>query len=336
MSNEATPKTGILQAKGFKAEIVQLVEESGQVSQIPTVQKVIQKVTPKSSDAQTPESKNFPVNKAKAKAEIKQDSVDNPTKHPMYSIFKARINSVFSQYQPPPGFDVNAQTESIWTQICSGIKDTNAKFDRTPDNPTYSDVGKGYVDMKSEEYLNTLTVFESVMKTLKDVSNSQFAKAKSFGFYSKPEGREFAEKMTDLTLDTSGIGSLFDGMPSLNAHQNGWDVQLWGALSQAFGEAVALQMGTQDKKVHVCAGGGTDKTCVFAMIEAKALQKGCGPVGKRMEDVVIYHAVAAKGKKNRKVDETVKDGDVPGTWYSGDNWDRSLEIGKQRFDSLSD
>jgi hypothetical protein len=333
MSNEATPKTGILQAKGFKAEIVQLVEESGQVSQIPTVQKVIQKVTPKSSDAQTPESKNFPVDKAKAKAEIKQDSVDNPTKHPMYSIFKARINSVFSQYQPPPGFDVNAQTESIWTQICSGIKDTNAKFDRTPDNPTYSDVGKGYVDMKSEEYLNTLTVFESVMKTLKDVSNSQFAKAKSFGFYSKPEGREFAEKMTDLTLDTSGIGSLFDGMPSLNAHQNKWDVQLWGALSQAFGEAVALEM-KKGKEVHVCTGGGTDKTGVFAMIEAKALEKGALEMAMALEDAVTFHSVAAVSQKNRKVNWDVKEGKLPGTWYSGNNWEHSLKLGEKKFNLL--
>jgi hypothetical protein len=334
MSNEATPKTGILQAKGFKAEIVQLVEETGQVNQIPTTQKVIQKLdTFKTSDAQTPESKNFPVDKAVAKAEIKQDSVDNPTKHPMYSTFQERIKSVFSKYPPPDGFDVNAQTESIWTQICSGIKDTNAKFDRTAGNDTYSDVAKGYVKMDSPKYLDTLKEFDSVMKTLKDVSNSQFVKAKSFGFYSKPEGRDFAEKNTDLTLDTSGIGSLFDGMPSLNAHQNDWDVQLWGALSQAFGEAVALEM-KKGKEVHVCTGGGTNKTGVFAMIEAEALKKGAFEMAMALEDAVTFHAVAAKDQKNRKLDETVKGGDIPGTWYSGHSWDESLSIGTDKFNKL--
>lgn len=309
-----------------------------QTSNIPTVQRVIQKVdTLKSSDAQTTAAKNNPVDSA-AKAAVNSDSINDPTKHPMYSTFQARINQVFSEYPAPDGFDVGVITRNIWTQICSGIGDSSSKFDRLQGNDTYSDVSQGYVNMGSSGYKESLTEFDSVMKLLKGVTNTQFMKAKSFGFWSKPEGREFAEQMTDLTLETSGIGSLFDGMPSLNAHQNGWDVQLWGSLSQAFGQAVAKQMTVKGKEVHVCAGGGTDKTNIFGMLESKALEKGAANMGKSLEEAVIFHSVAAISKKNRKVDTKVKDGSMglPGTWYSGHSWDDSLRIGKAKFDALPD
>jgi hypothetical protein len=44
--------------------------------------------------------------------------------------------------------------------------------------------------------------------------------------------------------------------------------------------------------------------------------------------------VAAKDQKNRKLDETVKGGDIPGTWYSGHSWDESLSIGTDKFNKL--
>lgn len=310
---------------------------SAQSKPNPTSQLIVQKIdTLKSSDAQTTAAKDFPVDKPAATAATTSDSILDPTKHPMYATFQARINSVFSQYPPPDGFDVAVVGRNIWTQICSGIGSSNDKFERTPGNNTYSNVDKGYVNMESQGYQTALTEFDSVMNILKSVNNTQFVKAKSYGFWSKPEGREFAEKMTDLTLESSGIGALFDGMPSLNAHQNGWDVQLWGSLSQAFGQAVAKQMTVRGKEVHVCAGGGTDKTNIFGMVESKALEKGAAAIGKSLEEAVTFHSVAAKSKNNRQVDYAVREGsmNLPGTWYSGHSWDDSLSVGKARFDAL--
>jgi hypothetical protein len=70
------------------------------------------------------------------------------------------------------------------------------------------------------------------------------------------------------------------------------------------------------------------------MIEAKALQHGCQAAGKRMEDVVVYHAVAAKYKEIRELDETVQVGHLPGTWYSGDNWDEAIRVGNLEYSRL--
>lgn len=340
--NNHTPKglqSGMESISGISLEDVKVQHntEQKQGSETPAIQRVVQKVdTLKASDAQTTAAKDLPVDKAAAKAAITPDSIKDPTKHPMYSTFQARINAVFSQYPAPDGYDVPLITRNIWTQICAGIDDSNAKFDRTTGNDTYSDLGKGYVNMESPGYKKALTEFDSVMNLLKSVNTTSFVKANSFGFWSKPEGREFAEKMTDLTLETSGIGSLFDGMPSLNAHQNGWDVQLWGSLSQAFGQAVSKEMNKKGKEVHVCAGGGTDKTNIFAMVESKALEKGASNIGKTLEEAVTFHSVAAKSKSKREVDSSVKEGSMglPGTWYSGHSWDDSLRIGKEKFDAL--
>jgi len=304
-----------------------------------STQKVIQKVdTLKTSNAQTTARDDNPVNKQDAMSRIKSDSVRKPEDHPMYDNFKKRISQLFLEY-PNPSIDIASLQSEIWGKICSNIEKTNSSFNRTVGNDTYSDVFDGIVDMGSKGFKDSLVEFDSVMKTLQSISQSQFDKAKTYGFYSKPEGKEFAEKMTDLTLDTSGIGALFDGVPSLNAHANGWDVQLWGALSQAYGEAVGLQLKKQDKKAHVCAGGGTNKETIFAKIEQVAIKKGLVIPQASLEKVMVYHAVAAQQKENpRKVDYTVAEGSMglPGTWYSGNNWDESLRIGKEKFEQLPD
>ncbi len=303
-------------------------------------QKVIQKVdTVKTSDAQTTARDSNPVDKKDAMSKIKSDSVRKPEDHPMYGNFKNRINQLFTEYPAPSSYNTATLPLEIWTSICSNIEKTNSSFDRKVGNDTYSNEFEGWVDMDSKGFNDSLVEFDTVMKTLQSISQSQFDKAKTYGFYSKPEGKEFAEKMTDLTLDTSGIGALFDGVPSLNAHANGWDVQLWGALSQAYGEAVGHQLVAKDKKAHVCAGGGTDKGTIFAKVEQKAIEKGISKFQVPLEKVMVYHAVAAQQKKDpRKVDYSVAEGSMglPGTWYSGSNWDESLRIGKEKFELLPD
>ncbi|MHC5826289.1 MAG: hypothetical protein ACYT04_63140, partial [Nostoc sp.] len=107
-------------------------------------------------------------------------------------------------------------------------------------------------------------------------------------------------------------------------------------LSRAFGEAAAKEMTKKDKSVHVCAGGGTDKTNVFGAVESKALEKGASTLGKTLEEAVTFHSVAAKSKTQREPDLNTQEGELPGTWYSGHSWDESLKIGKQKFDLLPD
>ncbi len=328
-------------------ELTHVVQQNGgAVQRSPEIQTktLVSSITPliqrddtlKHSDAQTTVAKDNQVSdadKAKTK-DITSGAADLATNHPMYSTFKARINGLFSEFPAPPGLDIKLLTRNIWMQICQGIDASNPELERRTDNTTYLNSDKGYVDLESPGYLRALSEFDGVMATLKQATKSQFVKAKSFGFWSKSEGRAFAEEKCDLTLETSGLGALFDGMPSLNAHANGWDVQLWGSLSRAFGQAVAQEMRHKDKSVHVCIGGETAKNNIFGAVESKALEKGAASIGKTLEEAVTFHAVAAKSKTQRQPDWSVKGGDLPGTWYSGHSWDTALDTVNANYATL--
>jgi hypothetical protein len=328
-------------------ELTHVVQQNGgAVQRSPELQTkpLVSSITPliqrndtlKHSDAQITVAKNHEVSDAdKAKAKnITSGAADLATKHPMYSTFQARINGLFQDYPPPSGLDIKLVTRNIWMQICQGVDESNPDLERVQGNATYTDPTKGYVNLESPGYLRALSEFDGVMATLKQVSKSQFVKAKSFGFWSKPEGKAFAEEKCDLTLETSGLGALFDGMPSLNAHANGWDVSLWGSLSRAFGQAVAQEMRHKDKSVNVCIGGGADKNNIFGAIESKALTMGAAAIGKTLEEAVTFHAVAAKSKTQREPDWSVKQGDLPGTWYSGHDWDAALKTVNDNYTNL--
>jgi len=328
-------------------ELTHVVQQNGgAVQRSPELQTkpLVSSITPliqrddtlKHSDAQTNVAKDFEVSDAdKTKTKnITSGAADLATKHPMYSTFQSRINGLFSEFPAPPGLDIKLLTRNIWMQICQGIDSSNPELERRADNTTYLNSDKGYVDLESPGYLRALSEFDGVMATLKQATKSQFVKAKSFGFWSKSEGRAFAEEKCDLTLETSGLGALFDGMPSLNAHANGWDVQLWGSLSRAFGQAVAQEMRHKDKSVHVCIGGETAKNNIFGAVESKALEKGASAIGKTLEEAVTFHAVAAKSKTQRQPDWSVKGGDLPGTWYSGHSWDTALATVNANYATL--
>lgn len=265
---------------------------------------------------------------------VQPQDVDVPTAHPLFGLFQQRLASVFTEVAPPSGFDVGAEAIAIWTEVCRRIKATENDMSRTNSPSTYTDPVKGYVDMGSPGYARAVAELDSVVAKLKSATKSQFVKAQSYGFWSKGEGKELSRQHTDLTLETSGIGALFDEMPSIDGHKNGWDAQLWGALSRAYAEALVESFGKKGKQVHVFAGGDADKTNVFAKVESKALEKGLHGIGQALEKSVTFHAAAALAKKERKPDLAVKHGAVPGTWYSGTDWNTSLTIGQARFANL--
>jgi len=285
------------------------------------------------TDAQTKAAEKNPVDQA-AKAQVTEASVEEATKHPMYPTFVARLQSLFDKTGPPPGYDIKILARNLWTQVCRAVKGSQPQMRRDVGNSTYSNPDRGWVDMESPGFKTAMSEFDSVMNTLKEVTNAPFMQAKTFGFWSKPEGRALGEKMADLTLETSGIGALFDGMPSIDAHANGWDPQLWGSLSKAYGESVATEMTKKGKSVHVFVGGGTDKTNIFGAVESKALEKGAARLGKTLEEAATFHAVAAKSQSKREPDEAVQAGDLPGTWYSGHSWDQALTTVNTKFQQL--
>lgn len=274
---------------------------------------------------------------AKGAAKVKPDDEKTPMSHPLYPVFMARLKGLFAEIDTPFGSNLQKTGNELWTSLCQGIVEAHPHMDATTTPGTYLAGSKGkWVDMSSPGYAEAMKALEAVCARLKSTTRAQFMKAQRFGLWSKPEGKELAKQNTDLTLETSGIGSLFDGMgQSIEAHANGWDAHLWGALSRAYSEAVVAAFDKKNKQIHVFAGGGTDKSNIFANIESKAIEKGLHGLRRPLESAVTFHAVAAVAPDKRIPDYAIQHGSVPGTWYSGPDWNVALAIGQARWDALN-
>ncbi len=249
-----------------------------------------------------------------------QASIDDPLKHPYYeSTFKRRVVALFASGKvAAPAQPPEAIAQDIWLKVCSAVKASMPAMD---DPTTYSNWARKWVDMKTPGFESAIAQFANVASSLAGYASTQFANARSFGFWSKPEGRELGESICDVTLETSGVGALFDGLPSLNANGAGWDPQIWGALSRGYAEAVAGAVSVGGKRVHVCVGAGAPPDNIWAIVESKALAKGLESARLALEDVVTYHGAAATTKNDRKLDRARKSGSgaFPGCVYSGDS-----------------
>ena len=229
---------------------------------------------------------------------------------------------MFARVPPPEGRTPDDIATDTWRKVWLAMRRSQPVMGNatTPDEGgVYADPSRGYVDMNADAFQGVLGQFEGVLEMLRGYLSSQFASARSFGFWSTGVGRALSEHISDLTLETSGIGALFDGIPSIDkVAKCGWDVHLWGALSHSYGVAVGEQIQQEGKRVHVCLGPGARRDNIFAAVESKAIEAGAATVGKTLKEVCTFHAAAPTKKWGAALDTSVGRGEFDGTVYSGD------------------
>ena len=241
-------------------------------------------------------------------------SLEDPLKHPYYKTFKERVAALSAMGHIQ--VDAAPFAESTWKKICAAVKAATPQMN---DPKAYSDFAKGWLDMKSAEFQKAISEFDHLGKEIAKAATSQFSKAKKFGFWSKDEGRSLSEAMNDLTLETSAIGSLMDGLPTLDGKKAGWDPEIWGALSKAYAETMVPHLvNDESKKVNVCVGAGVPAGNIWETVESVALGKGLEKAGKTLEGVTTYWGAAAKSRGNRKQLDETKNVGAKGSVYKGD------------------
>lgn len=232
-------------------------------------------------------------------AKASAGDVADPLKHPYWPTFLARVQALFARVAPPEDETPEQIAADLWRRMLTAVQRSQGGMGQ---DSAYSNPAKGWVAMDSPTFQAVLGEFAGVCDHLSRYNQSAFAKAKTFGFWSKPTGRQLAERMCDMTLETSGIGGLFDGMPSLDGSKLGWNPELWGALSRGYGKAVAAQFKQKDKKAHVCLGPGVTPGNIYDAIESKALERGALQAGKNLSEVIEFHAAAVTNKKADTLD----------------------------------
>lgn len=245
---------------------------------------------------------------------VTNGSLEDPLKHPHYATFKERVKDLKAASQI--NVDPTQFAEWIWVAVCKAVKEAAPKM---ADPKSYSDFQKGWLNMESKGFKKAIHELDAIGKELAKASSAQFKTAKKFGFWSKDEGRTLSESMNDLTLETSGVGSLLDGLPTLDGKKAGWDPEIWGALSKAYAEAMVPELvENDDKTVNVCVGAGVPAGNIWETVESKALEKGLKKAGKTLEGVTTYYGAAASSRGNRKKLDLTKNIGFPGAVFKGD------------------
>ena len=294
---------------------------------------------PPQADAKTP-GKNLQVGEdlgkikpdAATEKATSSDVTSDPLKHPYWPTFKARVATLFASVAPPDGETPEQIAADLWGRFLAAVQRSQGGMGQSA---AYSNFDKGWVKMDSAAFQSVLVEFSGVCSHLAKYNASAFAQANTFGFWSKPAGRQLAEQMCDLTLETSGIGGLFDGLPSLDGSRLGWNPELWGALSRGYGQAVAAQFRQKGKKAHVCVGPGVTPGNIYDAIESKALERGALAAGKALTQVLEFHSAAVTTKKGDKLDNSKGD-TYRGALYSGPDRARAIEVADAQLASLPD
>ena len=254
----------------------------------------------------------------------------SPAEHPYYEKFKSRIELINKAHPAQNNAISHDLGLEVWTQALTTITETQGSLPMTDD-------GK-WVSYENAAFGPLMNRLDAVVYELSSFASAQFTKASSFGFWSSNEGKEMSEEKTELTLESSGIGALFDGFGSLIG-KGGFDNLLWGALSRGYAEMVAKEMENGGKRVEVYAGGQVKASVgnIWKAIESKALESGIKGMGEQMEKYVTYFSVARKtqddysGKGDKTVNEPGLD---PGVWAKGTDREAVLAEGNRRYELL--
>ena len=121
-------------------------------------------------------------------------------------------------------------------------------------------------DFASATYGSIIQEFEPLKEQITSSLGQTFNSTKKFGFWSKNPAMEVGKQSGAMMLETSALGSLFDG---LNLAGN-WNIELWAALSKFYAEAVASKI-TKDVIFWGFVGPGAlaDVGNIYSLIESK-------------------------------------------------------------------
>jgi hypothetical protein len=113
------------------------------------------------------------------------------------------------------------------------------------------------------------------------------------------------------------------------------EFRVWPALSKGYAECVVEEVVKGGKTIEVFTGGPYAEGNIWEKIESAALKKGLEGVGRTMEEVTTYHAVAnTKQNAYSDIDVKQKGGRFPGTWISTKNRAQMLKTLNEKWNLL--
>lgn len=194
--------------------------------------------------------------------------------------------------------------EKLWGLTVDSLKNTTEDFKNVASQETL--VGKNKdgtdrlsqrKDLGSKAFKEIVPKFDDLTKELKGLAKIQGEKATHWGFWSTGAAKELALKHCDMSLEGGSIGFLFDGLNINGAY----DMQMWGALSNAYAEAAVDTL--EARQIECFIGPYLSDLTVYNLVERPVIDAG---IKKNPNIQRRFHAVATKDLAAREADLTVK------------------------------
>ncbi len=226
-----------------------------------------------------------------------------------YATFVKNMNELGKTMKVPIDPTV---TDQIWvkamgilwkTQDMTGMgtledKQAGTTKDKTASKPEESrkatDTDKGArfnFDFASDTFQKVLqNDFKDLAGLIMDNFKQTFESKRIFGFWSKEPAMEVGKSSKALMLEDSALGKPFDG---INLTGN-WNMELWGAISHYYAEAVSKNIGQSNIQYWGFVGDGAtgDVDNIYAKVEKvkfQAMGKEKNITAEAMESIILWH-----------------------------------------------
>lgn len=232
------------------------------------------------------------------------------------------------------GAEVDLAAEGLSNKV---PESSPGRRDNRATNPSYYDTPAGAPAAEGQSLVvgsyrtNMSESFNVLTTALKGLSQLQFDQHDRFAFWNSPGAKDVAVKAKSagvLALESSAIGSLFDGFGSYSELAAGlesksWDPQLWAELSRAYASMV-LDAIVKDpsKQIYVVCGLGFNDPSynIWNSIESLTLKLGADRVKMTEQELsarTTYLGVAGNMSGEAAViDWTATCCGISGTWVS--------------------
>jgi hypothetical protein len=310
----------------------QAIKSDNKISQLKTIDSESTSVQLEGDKAHSTGAEKHAVSDSDKTADRKLNG--DPLLHPLYPTFRGRLLTLFNEFPSSSLIAPEDMAIDIWRNMVEAVAITEGA---SKNKSLYKENGYEVKDLAGDAFAPILSAFNTTVNLLKPAASSQFVKAKKFGFWSK-KGIVMAKKHADLTLETSGLGALFDGFPSITkTGENDWDFRIWPALSRGYAECVAEELKKPDKTVEIFTAGPIVEGNIWESIESKALELGAESAGYTMKEKATYHAVATTSKKG-DIDESVQGNGAfyKGIWTSSKDRQVVLDSVNENYGKLAD
>ncbi len=216
--------------------------------------------------------------------------------------------------------NTKAEAERIWLATVAKIQQTDQRFTDikklTPDPKDYK------VELSSAANKEIIKDFDPILAALKPSMDAWIAQnaTKKWAFWSGRPAQAVATNAPGWNaLESSAIGKLFDGL-NINGK---WNTQLWGALSNAYAEALANNVGKAAGFGGFVGLESRGVENIYKQVEDKAVVRILGSKKAASLDFTWYSCISDKNDEY-KADTSQKVDGIPGTFFKSKNREEAI------------